>query len=448
MTTTRRLLLLSVCAGAGHVRAAQAIEAAALARGGIEVTHLDVLTLVPAWFKKAYGEWYHAARHADAAAVGAGDRLRPAPPVGAARCGRLLRGQRRDRFSPAPVSRRLFQCALLAPTLARARPLRPGDDVTVWPTLVHRSPGGTLQARIEAWVFERERNPPRTRLLARALGIDLEELGTEDRQRVMRRAALFGADAKDGRKFVLQLPGADPLALPPSDSAGRVRAVVPLQAQAHAGQRTDWTLASGARRFAGCAQWLGDEGVSVVCDIDDTIKHTQVRQRRQMLLNTFAREFIDVPGMAAWLQGLARSRPGSAFHYLSGSPLQLLPLLRAFLHGSGFPEGSIHLRTFSLSPSALLDDEATSRHKHAETAQLLADHPRRRFILVGDSGERDPEVYGAIARAQPSRIDAALIRDVTGEPADSERYRRAFRGVDSERWRLFTDPAALALRRP
>jgi processive 1,2-diacylglycerol beta-glucosyltransferase len=55
---SRRLLLLSVSAGAGHVRAAQALEAAALARGGIEVTHLDVLTLVPAWFRKAYGEWY------------------------------------------------------------------------------------------------------------------------------------------------------------------------------------------------------------------------------------------------------------------------------------------------------------------------------------------------------------------------------------------------------
>jgi processive 1,2-diacylglycerol beta-glucosyltransferase len=55
---TRRLLLLSVSAGAGHVRAAQAIEAAALAQGDIEVTHLDVLTLVPTWFRKAYGEWY------------------------------------------------------------------------------------------------------------------------------------------------------------------------------------------------------------------------------------------------------------------------------------------------------------------------------------------------------------------------------------------------------
>jgi processive 1,2-diacylglycerol beta-glucosyltransferase len=54
----KRLLLLSVSAGAGHVRAAQAIEAAAAVRGGIEVTHLDLLTLVPGWFRKAYGQWY------------------------------------------------------------------------------------------------------------------------------------------------------------------------------------------------------------------------------------------------------------------------------------------------------------------------------------------------------------------------------------------------------
>jgi processive 1,2-diacylglycerol beta-glucosyltransferase len=58
MTIKQRLLLLSVSAGAGHVRAAQALEAAALARGDVEVTHLDLLTLVPSWFSKAYGQWY------------------------------------------------------------------------------------------------------------------------------------------------------------------------------------------------------------------------------------------------------------------------------------------------------------------------------------------------------------------------------------------------------
>jgi Uncharacterized conserved protein (DUF2183) len=345
------------------------------------------------------------------------------------------------------ISRRLFQSGLLAPALVKARPMRAGDQATVWPTLVHRAPDGTLQARIEAWVFERERNTTRTGLLARALGLDLDEIGAADRQRFKQRAALFGADSKDGRELAVQLPGGDAVALPASDEQGRVRAVVPLLAdEPRAGQWLDWTLVSGARRFTGRAQWIGDEGLSVVCDIDDTIKHTQVRQRRQMLLNTFAREFIAVPGMAEWMQGVARSEPDTAFHYVSGSPLQLLSPLLAFLSGHAFADGSLHLRSFSLRPSALLDDEATSRHKLTEIAQLLADHPRRRFVLVGDSGERDPEVYGQIAREQPARIAAVLIRDVTNEPADAERYRTAFTSVAAERWRLFTDPVTLPLR--
>jgi hypothetical protein len=357
-------------------------------------------------------------------------------------------------MTPLPRSRRRFlrraaasSAVLLTPWPAQARPLRQGDEVSVLPTLVHRSPDGVLQMRIDAWVFGRERNPMRTRLLARALGLDLDELSATDRQRFTQRAALFGADAKDGRELALQWKGRVALALPASDQQGRVRATVPLPGMPpRVGQWIDWAVVSGTRRFAGRAQWIGDEGPSVVSDIDDTIKHTQVRQRREMLLNTFAREFVAVPGMAAWYQRMAQAESGVAFHYLSGSPLQLLPPLGEFLRRKGFPDGSLHLRAFSFNPSALLDEDATSRHKHAEITQLLADHPRRRFVLVGDSGERDPEVYGALAREQPTRITAVLIRDVSGDRADGDRYRHAFDGVAPERWRLFTEPAALPLR--
>ncbi|HET9862036.1 MAG TPA: glycosyltransferase [Steroidobacteraceae bacterium] len=55
----RRLLILSVSAGAGHVRAAQALEAAAnSASPPLATTHLDLLTLVPRDFRKLYGEHY------------------------------------------------------------------------------------------------------------------------------------------------------------------------------------------------------------------------------------------------------------------------------------------------------------------------------------------------------------------------------------------------------
>jgi processive 1,2-diacylglycerol beta-glucosyltransferase len=53
------LLLLSVSAGAGHVRAAQALEAAAkIAHPPFTATHLDLLTLVSKDFRKLYGEQY------------------------------------------------------------------------------------------------------------------------------------------------------------------------------------------------------------------------------------------------------------------------------------------------------------------------------------------------------------------------------------------------------
>jgi phosphatidate phosphatase APP1 len=48
---------------------------------------------------------------------------------------------------------------------------------------------------------------------------------------------------------------------------------------------------------------------------------------------------------------------------------------------------------------------------------ILADLPSVRFVLSGDDGERDPEVFKAIRERYPSRIDAIYIRRVSGDPA-------------------------------
>jgi hypothetical protein len=335
---------------------------------------------------------------------------------------------------------------LCAAAPAAARALRASDEVRVLPSLLHRGADGALRLRIDAWVFERERNPTRTRLLAAALGLEWDEMTPDERTRFRSRAALFGADDKDGRELTLLRRGQAMHALPRSDDEGRVRDAVPQAGRLPVGAWLDWSLASGARRFAGRAQWIGDEGLSVVADIDDTIKLTRVRERRQMLLNTFARPFAPVPGMAAWLARVVAAQPASALHYVSGSPLQLLPPLAAFLRRERFPDGSLHLRPLSLQPRSLLDDEATARHKHAAIGQLLADHPRRRFLLVGDSGERDPEIYGAIAREHGARVAAVLIRDASGEPADAPRYASAFAGLPRERWQVFSESAVLPSR--
>jgi phosphatidate phosphatase APP1 len=195
------------------------------------------------------------------------------------------------------------------------------------------------------------------------------------------------------------------------------------------------------RQFAGRVQLVPPEGLSLVSDIDDTIKLSQVRERRELMLNTFAREFVAVPGMAERYQSLAGD--GTRFHYVSGSPVQLYPPIAVFLRTGGFPGGSVHLRESTSIRNVIPEHGATRTHKLAAIGQLLADFPARRFLLVGDSGEADPEIYAELARAHPAQIVGIRIRDVSGEDAGAPRYRETFGGLPAALWQVYTDPASL-----
>lgn len=61
-------------------------------------------------------------------------------------------------------------------------------------------------------------------------------------------------------------------------------------------------------------------------------------------------------------------------------------------------------------------------------------------MLVGDSGERDPEIYGNLARLYPKRVRRIFIRAVKGEKPDDQRFHTAFRDIPREKWLVFTDP--------
>jgi phosphatidate phosphatase APP1 len=180
----------------------------------------------------------------------------------------------------------------------------------------------------------------------------------------------------------------------------------------------------------------------VISDVDDTVKVSQVRDRRELLANTFLRAFRGVPGMAeAYRQWAA---DGAAFHYVSASPWQLYAPLARFLAAERFPEGSFHLKLFRVKDSSFFDLYANPEvYKRRTIEPILKTYPRRKFVLVGDSGEEDPEIYGALAREHPGQIVRILIRDVTGEQADAERYRIAFRGVEADRWMVFREASGI-----
>ena len=125
---------------------------------------------------------------------------------------------------------------------------------------------------------------------------------------------------------------------------------------------------------------------------------------------------------------------------------QLYEALDQFARKAGFPPATYHLKRFRLKDSSFLKlfaDPLTTKPPLIES--LLAAYPQRRFVLVGDSGEQDPEVYGLIARRFSAQVAKIYIRDVTNEPATSERYRQAFAQVPTDVWQIFTDPSVLEL---
>lgn len=155
-----------------------------------------------------------------------------------------------------------------------------------------------------------------------------------------------------------------------------------------------------------------DEGISVISDIDDTIKHSSISLgAREIFRNTFIRDLagLTIDGVREWYSELHSM--GVRFHYCSNSPWQLFPVIATFFRHAGLPPGSLHLKQYSGMLQGIF--EPVAERKKGTLDKILRDFPARRFILVGDSGEADLEVYTDLAIANPGRILGIFIRDVT-----------------------------------
>jgi len=356
----------------------------------------------------------------------------------------------RPALPPAPQLKRrsvVMGAALLAglaplQALQAAEPLEPDEEALFMPGTARPTADGRIEVDIHAWIFERERRWGLNAALARYLGLDLKTLSPAARLRFNQRTALFHTESEEGKLIDVVFDGTQTrVKMPPSTADGRTNLRVVVDAPRTAAP-VQWLQFHGVtgpgellHRFRGQALVVPSEGVSVISDIDDTIKRTQVRDRREMLLNTFARRFEAAPRMAAYYRALAQV-PDTRFHYLSASPIQLYPALADFVRDNDFPAGSMHLRESTTWRTLIPGAEDSRAHKLGVIDRLLTEFPQRRFVLVGDSGEADPEIYAQVYRANPQRIDSIVIRDVTDEGRLSDRYRATFDGIDPVLWHI------------
>lgn len=153
----------------------------------------------------------------------------------------------------------------------------------------------------------------------------------------------------------------------------------------------------------------------VVSDFDDTLALSHVTKPTKLVQSALLKDSDSqevVQGMAGFYTCLRGASP-PAFALVSGSPIQYLPRVRGFLERHAFPAGfGVYLR--DLGPGSL------SGYKQPIIRRLLMQFPLP-VVLVGDSGEKDPEIYAQIREEFPGRVKAIYIRDA-GRSDDAKRF--------------------------
>ncbi|ADV67752.1 App1 family protein [Deinococcus maricopensis] len=150
----------------------------------------------------------------------------------------------------------------------------------------------------------------------------------------------------------------------------------------------------------------------VISDLDDTVIQSDVTRAWRMLKTVFtgnARTRSPFPGVGSFYRALAREPQGrNPIFYVSSSPWNFYDLLWQFLSYRRIPLGPLFLRNWGIE---LL--RGHGGYKHEQIERIFKVYPDLKFVLVGDSGERDPEIYAEVVHRHPNRVLAVYIRDVT-----------------------------------
>ncbi len=313
------------------------------------------------------------------------------------------------------------------------------EDVTVYPSYGYRQED-TWIVPLRMWVHEDR--PAAVSLAVRAAST-FEGLTESEAGILRRRIADFVADSESREAIVLKFdsdPANEELRVTDaqrepllSDKNGLIqgtlrlsttRATEILTAQNSSNGWLSFSVVSDGHSGQGRVRLIPETGLSIISDIDDTIKITEIPAGRSVVIrNTFFREFVAVPGMATRFS----EQKDAAFHYVSGGPWQLYEPLSEFLCSPevGFPEGSWHMKTVTKNLTSgdtwknlgelTTNENVTYDQKIRQISELMTHFPARKFILVGDSGERDPDVYREIKSQFPEQVQEIWIRDVIND---------------------------------
>jgi len=163
----------------------------------------------------------------------------------------------------------------------------------------------------------------------------------------------------------------------------------------------------------------------IISDVDDTIlvsRATTFLKKIRLLLLKNAHTRLPFEGVAAFYHALQKGSNNTSFNpifYVSSSSWKLFDLLIDFAAKRGIPSGPFLLRASRIDHYRFISS-IHANHKLQKIEHIMATYSKIKFILIGDSGQKDPEIYNQVVKDYPGRVKAIYIRDVSKEDRDAE----------------------------
>ncbi|MGR2753542.1 App1 family protein [Agromyces arachidis] len=191
-----------------------------------------------------------------------------------------------------------------------------------------------------------------------------------------------------------------------------------------------------------------DVDFGILSDIDDTVMVTALPRPFVAFWNTFVLDEharSPTPGMAVLYERLVRRHPGSPVVYLSTGAWNVAPTLTRFLSRNLYPAGPILLTDWGPTHDRWF--RSGRQHKSDNLRRLAEEFPDVRWLLIGDDGQHDEELYAAFAAEHPERVAAVAIRELSvGEAVLAGGRTKAEQHGADVPWVSASDGATLAER--
>ncbi|MFC4872951.1 phosphatase domain-containing protein [Negadavirga shengliensis] len=171
-------------------------------------------------------------------------------------------------------------------------------------------------------------------------------------------------------------------------------------------------------------RYASDHDFGIISDIDDTIvvSHaTKVGKKFWLSVSKNAYTRRPFPGVSEFYHLISEGGAHPVF-YVSSSDWNLYDLIMDFLRYRNIPSGPILLKDLHVNLRNIWQSGGGDHgHKLDKICLLMSLYKEMKFVLVGDSGQHDPELYSEVIQKFRGRVIAVYIRRIDREDKEREK---------------------------